>query len=107
MGFPTANVHPDARKAMPFRGVYAVWVDVQGTRWPGMMNIGIRPTFDGQEIRLEVHLLGFQGNLYGEEIAVEFIDRLRGERRFSGIDALRKQLEEDAARCSARLGSVA
>lgn len=107
IGFPTANLRVDARKIVPLRGVYAVRAGVGGVRWPAMMNIGVRPTFDGQEMRLEVHLLGFEGDLYGKEVVVEFIARLRDEQRFDGIDALRRQLEEDAARCSALLSALA
>ncbi len=107
IGFPTANIEPPPEKLVPLAGVYAVRVQVEGQAWPAMMNIGTRPTFNGVEQRVEAHLLGFSGDLYGKPLSVEFIARLRDEQRFSGIDALRKQLEDDAARCSAWLGSVA
>lgn len=102
IGFPTANLdvrHP--RKVIPKEGVYAV--EVFGARSEGavggMMNIGRRPTFDGLDVRLEVHLLDFDGDLYGKRIRTEFVDRLREERPFSSVEALIEQLYADRARC--------
>ncbi|PSQ92197.1 MAG: bifunctional riboflavin kinase/FAD synthetase [Bacteroidetes bacterium SW_4_67_19] len=102
IGFPTANVHPgDARKLVPKVGVYAARVVLEGEteRRPAMVNIGRRPTFDEDEVRLEAHLIGFEGDLYGRQVRVEFAQRLRGERRFDGPDALAEQLSRDEARC--------
>lgn len=107
IGFPTANLDVDPRKVVPLRGVYAVRALVGEESWPGMMNIGLRPTFEGESLRLEVHVLGFSGDLYGAQVEVEFIERLRDEQRFDGIDALRKQLEDDASRCQTILSTVA
>ncbi len=109
LGFPTANLAVDARKLLPLRGVYAVRVCSEaGTEiWPGMLNIGSRPTFDGVEQRIEVHLLGFSGDLYGDTLRIEFIERLRDEQRFDGIEALKRQLREDAQRCTRLLRTVA
>lgn len=102
IGFPTANVHPaDERKLVPKIGVYAVRVQLEGEqeRRPAMANIGRRPTFEGRDVRLEVHVLAFDGDLYGQSVRVEFARRLRDERRFDGPDQLAEQLSRDRARC--------
>ncbi len=102
IGFPTANVFPDdARKLMPKRGVYAVRAEVPGYEalLDGMANIGLRPTFGGKDLRLEVHLLDFEGELYGQRLRARFIRRLREERRFDSPEALAEQLSKDRARC--------
>ena len=96
IGFPTANMQPDAPMLIPKNGVYAVRVRLSsGAEYPGMMNIGVRPTVDGREHRREVHLLGFDGELEGNTLEVFFIGRLRDEVRFSGLPALREQLARD------------
>lgn len=106
IGFPTANLHPDEHRLLPADGVYAVRVHVphgsesdsyqQSTVYNGVANIGIRPTFDEQERLVEAHLLDTTIDLYGKLIIVEFITHLRGEQRFSGIDALKAQIQSDA-----------
>ncbi len=105
LGFPTANMaitHP--RKAIPAHGVYAVRVrrrsKGQPAALPGMMNIGVRPTFGGAQRMIEVHLLDLDENLYGEILRVEFVSRMRGERRFGSKKELARQLSEDKARSS-------
>lgn len=110
IGFPTANVRPDdARKLMPKVGVYAVRVLIEGETEPrpAMANIGRRPTFGEEKVRLEVHLLDFEGDLYGQTLRVEFAQRLRDERAFDGPEALREQLSRDKARCQRILTSGA
>lgn len=96
MGFPTANLAVPRQKALP-PGVFAVWVEHGKRRIGGVANVGRRPTLgkDG-EVRLEVHLLEPTGSLYGEELAVEFIRRLRGEKKFSDLPSLRAQIAADA-----------
>jgi riboflavin kinase/FMN adenylyltransferase len=104
LGFPTANlsIH-DSRKIIPKNGVYSVDVEYDGTTWPGMLNIGTRPTFkDGLHQTVEVHLIGFQGDLYGQTLTVRFLERIRNERAFSGMDELKAQLEADCQVCIAR-----
>jgi riboflavin kinase/FMN adenylyltransferase len=98
IGFPTANI-PLGRHLEPARGVYAVTVTLpDGAIRPGVANIGRRPTVNtGTESRLEVHLFDFEGDLYGAELAVGLLAYLRGEIRFSGLDALRAQIAADAA----------
>jgi len=103
IGVPTINLaSPDARKLLPLDGVYAVWVWWRGTRYGGMMNQGPRPTFAEQGRTLEVHLLDFAGDLYGETVRVEWVQRLRDVQAFPSRDALVAQLERDrrAARAS-------
>jgi riboflavin kinase / FMN adenylyltransferase len=101
IGYPTANLTPVAsRKVIPKTGVYAVTVRLPDTTSvKGMMNIGTRPTFDGVAVRQEVHLLDFDGELYGDVLTVEFRERLRDEHRFDGVQSLVKQLKADEARC--------
>ncbi|WP_299701011.1 bifunctional riboflavin kinase/FAD synthetase [uncultured Pontibacter sp.] len=98
IGYPTANLAlPAPHKLIPGYGVYAVWVNQNGQRLPGMMNIGTRPTVDGSHLTLEVHLLDFEGDLYGQTLTVEFVEQLRQEQKFDGLDALKAQLAKDKA----------
>lgn len=109
IGFPTANLaltHP--RKVVPRQGVYAVRVagaDLAAEQG-GMMNIGQRPTFDGAGPQQEVHLFDYSGQLYGEELRIEFVKRIREERRFDGVEALKEQLSRDRVRCKAALEKI-
>jgi|UniRef100_A0A7V6A126 riboflavin kinase/FMN adenylyltransferase len=96
LGVPTANLVSD-NDLLPSCGIYAVWVIRDGLRLPGVANIGTCPTFDNQELTLEVHLLDFTGDLYGEVLEVEFAARLRDEQRFSSIDELAAQIRADMA----------
>lgn len=99
IGFPTANVEA-ASVVKPPRGVYAGRVDVAGVAYPALVNIGTRPTFaNGGGLLVEAHLVGFAGDLYGREIDVEILARVRDERRFSGPDELRAQIERDRVAC--------
>ena len=102
IGFPTANVPVSSRMAWPADGVYAGWytrVDA-GERYRCAINIGRRPTFyeDAAQSLLEAHLLDFDGDLYGERAQIEFVQFLRSEQRFDGIDALTAQLKRDVER---------
>jgi len=97
IGFPTANLGL-ADSLRPAPGVYAVSVAV-GERWhDGAANLGWRPTVGGKDLRLEAHLLDFSGDLYGKRLRVAFIERLRPETRFDGLDALKAQIAIDCAR---------
>lgn len=99
LGFPTANIIPDdARQMVPASGVYAVRCKrAAGSAWhKGMMNIGTRPTFGDHPQTLEVHLLDYEGNLYGQLLTIEFVSRLRAERSFDTTEALIEQLKKDA-----------
>ncbi|MCL4819957.1 MAG: bifunctional riboflavin kinase/FAD synthetase [Vicinamibacteria bacterium] len=107
LGFPTANVQP-YNELLPGNGVYAVWVRLpEGVVVPGVANIGRRPTFGGNEVRLEAHLFDLDRDLYGEKVRVAFGLRLREERRFSGPDALRAQIVADAGDARRVLGGAA
>lgn len=108
IGFPTANLAlEDARKAVPARGVYAVQARTEdGARHGGMMNIGLRPTFGGTEEHLEVHLFDFDADLYGQPLRIEFVERLRDERRFGSVGELIEQLSRDRSRCRTALEGV-
>ncbi len=96
IGVPTINLAaPDPRKLLPPDGVYAVRVGWRGRRWGGMMNQGPRPTFGIEARGLEIHLLDFAGELYGETVSVEWVRRLRDTRAFASREALVEQLERD------------
>ncbi|MED5523955.1 bifunctional riboflavin kinase/FAD synthetase [Gallaecimonas pentaromativorans] len=95
IGFPTVNL-PLKRKVSPVKGVFAV--DVLGaddSAWPGIANIGVKPTVNGKVPTLEVHLLDFDGDLYGSQLEVVLRKKLRDEQRFASLDALRDQIEKD------------
>jgi len=101
IGYPTANLAiSEPRKLVPKNGVYAVQVTLpNGTVKGGMLNIGRRPTFEEMDVTVEVHLLGYQGNLYGESLSVQFVQRLRDEQKFESADALAVQLSKDERHC--------
>lgn len=112
LGFPTINLALDGLH-LPRFGVYAVTVDVLGGphrgRYGGAASIGVRPTFDGEKPNLEVHLLDFSGDLYGEEVSVGLVDFLRPEVRFESAEALVEQMARDVGEvraCLARLDSA-
>ncbi len=103
IGFPTANL--DIRGlALPPDGVYAVHALVKGGKHHAVVNIGSRPTLKSAvpELRVEVHLLDYQGDLYGQEMEIVFLDRLRAERQFPSLEALREQIARDVAAARAR-----
>lgn len=96
IGFPTANLQPQHRdKIIPKNGIYAVQVRVDDKWYKGMMNIGVRPTFDGTTKTLEVNIFEFDQSIYGKTIQVRFIKRIREEQKFSGQDELKAQLYLD------------
>lgn len=99
IGFPTANLEiPGELKLIPADGVYAVTVTHNNVVYAGMLNIGIRPTVTNMQQRVvEVHLLDYEGSLYAETIDVGFVERIRDEQKFDGIDALIVQLKQDKA----------
>ncbi|MBO7624825.1 MAG: riboflavin kinase [Bacteroidales bacterium] len=101
IGFPTANLQ--TADPLPERGVYVarmVWKSGSGY---GMLNIGTRPTVNGTTLRVEMHLLDFQGDLYGETVSVQLLHFLRQEMRFAGTEALRQQLLADRQQTEAYL----
>jgi len=96
LGFPTANLERPAT-LVPGDGVYAVRVLHEGQAWPGAANIGPNPTFGEQARKVEVHLIGFRGDLYGRPLAVDFLDRLRDTRPFGSVAELVAQLQQDVS----------
>lgn len=98
IGFPTANVEPSESYVVPRKGVYAVWVLHDNQKFPGVMNIGVKPTFHKDRIKpsFEVHLLDYSGDLYGQELTVELVEFLRPEQRFPSIDELIAQIQRDS-----------
>ncbi|MFC2007310.1 bifunctional riboflavin kinase/FAD synthetase [Chloroflexota bacterium] len=95
LGFPTANLDINQRQALPADGVYAGWAGINGNTYRAMINVGQCPTFDGSERTAEVHVVDYQGDLYGRELKVDIMQRLRGEVKFRSIDELKKQIMED------------
>jgi len=95
IGFPTANVVPDAEAVIPARGVYAGFGRVGEKEYAACTNVGVAPTFRRAESRVEAYLLDFEGDLYGRVVDVSFAKRIREERRFSGIDELTAQIRRD------------
>ena len=97
LGWPTANVQLKRRR-VPLTGVYLVSVDIDGKTWPGVANIGVRPTVAGDgSAHLEVHLLDFAGDLYGRHLTVAFHHKLRDEQRFASLEALKSAINADVA----------
>jgi len=94
LGFPTANIKSN-NELIPAFGVYAVLARVQGRTLKGVASIGIRPTFDGGPVSMEVFLFEFGEDLYGKEMEVAFVKRLRGEEKFPDVEALVHQIQED------------
>jgi riboflavin kinase/FMN adenylyltransferase len=95
LGFPTANIVPDDRVAVPGHGVYAAWAHGR----PAAVNVGVRPTFEtGRGLLVEAYLLDFEGDLYGETLRIAFTERLRGEKRFESVDDLVAQMGRDVER---------
>ncbi|HEX6458996.1 MAG TPA: bifunctional riboflavin kinase/FAD synthetase [Thermoleophilaceae bacterium] len=92
LGFPTANLVPGSELAVPGHGVYAAWAHGH----PAAVNVGVRPTFvTGRGLLIEAYLLDFDADLYGQELRVAFVERLRGEKRFESVDELVRQMERD------------
>lgn len=94
LGFPTANIKL-REELFPKNGIYAVTVDCLGKRHQGVANIGYSPTFDDNELTVEVHILDFDEDLYGKPIVVKFIERIRDEIKFSGVSELSQQIAHD------------
>jgi riboflavin kinase/FMN adenylyltransferase len=105
IGFPTANMHPVPGKCLPADGVYATVVAVDGAAHPAATNVGVRPTFGGGHRLIEAYILDFEEDIYGEELTVEFVERLRPELKFDSVDELVEQMTEDVAATRNILGS--
>ena len=102
--FPTANIQiNESYKIIPPRGVYLVKVETDSNRWGGMMNIGIRPTLEGENQTLEVHLFDCESDLYNKKLRISFLQKIREEQKFDSIEELKNQLEKDKEICKRTL----
>ena len=97
MGFPTANQSTDSCLAIPKFGVYKTETELDGKKYKSITNIGIRPTYKTESPLAETHIVGFSGNLYGKTIRVSFLEFIREEKKFSGLDEVKQQIEKDLA----------
>ena len=96
LGFPTANLVPDQALIQPGHGIYAARASFDGSERCAAVNVGVRPTFEtGRGVLVEAYLLDLDGDLYGHTLAIDFLTRLRGERRFDSVDALIEQMHRD------------
>jgi len=95
IGMPTANLLPGEQKLLPVYGVYATRVEVEGKTYGGVTNVGVKPTIGADRANVETTLLDFEGNLYGKQMTVYFLDFLRPEQRFDSLDELKAQILRD------------
>jgi len=95
LDYPTANLDVPGRKLIPGNGVYAVRWKRGSELTGGLVNIGVRPTFDGRQRTLEIHLFDFQGSLYGEQVRIQFIEKIRDEKKFASGRSLTVQMKQD------------
>ena len=103
LGFPTANLIADRNQALPADGVYAARVLYSGMIYQAVINIGLRPTFDGHHRIVEAHILDFTGDLYGRDITIELVEQLRGEEKFPSAEELKAQIIKDVAQAKSLL----
>ena len=103
LGFPTANLDIKPQQALPGNGIYATIAQVDGKQLPSATNIGIRPTFGEGEKTVETHLLNYKGDLYGKDMRLEFVQKLRDEQRFPSSEELKAQIEKDVREVEAIL----
>jgi len=106
IGIPTANLEIAPGRLIPARGVYAVEVEVEGMSYGGVSNVGVRPTFGGDAEVIEVHVFDLDRDLYGQELVVDFVDHIRNERRFDGIESLVEQIHRDIAEARLQIAAV-
>ena len=109
LGYPTANLVPDNRLIYPGNGIYACRAaleqDGEWQWWPAAVNVGVRPTFvTGRGVLVEAYLIGYDGDCYGQELRLAFLERIRGEKRFDSVDALIEQMAHDTAQARAIAG---
>jgi riboflavin kinase/FMN adenylyltransferase len=105
LGFPTANLNVGREYALPPDGVYASWAHIDGEEYQSMTNIGRAPTFGDSERTVEAYLIDYQGDLYGQELKIDIVARLRDEKKFDTVEELKKQVTEDVKRGRAILNS--
>jgi len=97
IGIPTANIEP-GKELLPANGVYAVVVDLEGVHHAGVLNVGFNPTFSNEKLSIEVHIMNFDGDLYGKHLTVSFIERIRSEMKFESPQKLAEQILRDKAK---------
>ena len=95
LGFPTANLKLDDRSLLPGDGIYATWAVIEGVRYQSATSIGVRPTFNLTERLVEAHLIDFDQDIYGQQVCVEFVSKLRDQEKFSGVDELIQKINQD------------
>jgi riboflavin kinase/FMN adenylyltransferase len=95
LGFPTANLELDPAQALPIDGVYATRAYIGSRDYESMTNIGKNPTFGSNQRTVEVYIVDYQGDLYGQELKIDIIERLRNEKQFDSVEELKKQIAED------------
>jgi riboflavin kinase/FMN adenylyltransferase len=105
LGFPTANIEPE-EELLPKPGVYAVKVKYGGDMYDGACNIGFNPTFNNGKLAVEIHILDFQGDIYGRDLKVYFLERIRDEKVFSSVDGLIQAIKADILACREILSAV-
>lgn len=103
IGYPTANIELNRAQVIPADGIYAVWVTWRNRRFKGACSIGIRPTIGGTERTIEVFMLDFDGDLYGETLELAFVERLRDETKFDSLETLKQQIAKDVAQVDSLL----
>lgn len=106
LGFPTANLDISSEHALPPDGVYASWAHIDGKAYQSMTNIGQCPTFGGGERNVEAYLVDYRGDLYGRELKIDIVARLRDEKKFDTVEALKKQVAEDVRQGRAILNAA-
>ena len=105
LGYPTANLVPDNALCYPGNGIYACRAALGDDWWPAAVNIGVRPTFvTGRGVLVEAYLIGYEGDCYGQELRLAFLQRIRGEKRFESVDALVEQMGRDTEQALAIAG---
>ena len=95
MGFPTANIKSAPEIIVPGDGIYATWATVEGQRYMSATSIGIRPTFDASDRTVETFIMDFNGKLYGKQLGLDFVSRIRNEIKFPSIEDLKNQMSQD------------
>ena len=95
LGYPTANVRSDRHVAVPADGIYAGWAVLRGERLPAAISVGTNPTFEGKERTVEAYILDFDEDIYGVELGVEFVERIRGMESFDRVEDLIEQMGRD------------
>ena len=106
IGYPTANLRIEGGWAIPRDGVYATLTHVNGDMHQSMTSIGVRPTFGGTSRTIETYILDFREDIYGREVAIDIVDRLREEKKFASAEDLKKQIDEDIKKGKAILDSL-